>query len=127
MTVHSIEQVDDLHFITMEGSPDERRLAGQKHLADLSHAGIGIHEIGSPTIRWLTDFGEWPVWLRDSRRLLFSHQGKLFLLDTGSGAFREVISLPQPTLGSVGLSQDEKTLYFTHMAAEADVWLMTLK
>src|SRR5687767_10485361 len=62
-------------------SPDGRRLAGQRHLADLSHAGIAIHEIGSKQIDWLTDFGEWPVWLRDGRRLLFSHQGTLFLID----------------------------------------------
>lgn len=92
---------------------DGRRLAGRKHLSDLSHAGIGIHEVGSQEIQWLTDFGEWPVWLRDSRRLLFSHQGELFLLDTTSGSHREVLSLPQPTLGSVGLSTDETNLYFT--------------
>jgi eukaryotic-like serine/threonine-protein kinase len=108
-------------------SRDGRRLAGQKHLADLSHAGIGIHEVGSQEIRWATDFGEWPVWLSDSRRLLFSHQGKLFLLETSSGKYRELLSLPQPTLGSVGLSRDEKTIYFTLMEAEADVWLMTVK
>lgn len=108
-------------------SPDGRRLAGQKHLADLSHAGIGIHEIGSKEIQWLTDFGEWPVWLRDSRRLLFSHRGKLSLLDTVSGRHYEVLSLPQPTLGAVGLSTDDRTIYFTAMAAEADVWLMTIK
>jgi hypothetical protein len=108
-------------------SPDGRSLAGQKHLADLSHAGIGVHERGSQTIRWLTDFGEWPVWLRDSRRLLFSHQGKLFLLDGTSGDYKEVLSLPQQSLGSVGLSPDEKSIYFTYTAAEADVWLMTLK
>ncbi|MEX1129404.1 MAG: protein kinase [Vicinamibacterales bacterium] len=108
-------------------SLDGRRLAGQKHLTDLSHAGIGIHEIGSKDIQWATDFGEWPVWLRDSRRLLFSHQGKLSLLDTASGKHHEVLSLPQPTLGVVGLSTDEKTIYFTVMVAEADVWLMTIK
>lgn len=108
-------------------SPDGRFLAGQRHLTDLSHAGIGIHEVGSPAIRWLTDFGEWPVWLRDSRRLLFSHDGTLFLLDTASGKSREVLSLQQPSLGIVGLSRDEKTLFFTLKPAEADVWLMTIK
>lgn len=108
-------------------SPDGRRLAGQKHLTDLSHAGIAIHEVGSTEIQWLTDFGEWPVWMRDGRRLLFSHQGKLFLIDSVSGKRQEVMSLPQNTLGSVGLSPDNQTIYFTFMVADADVWMMTMK
>jgi Tol biopolymer transport system component len=108
-------------------SPDGRRLAGQKHLADLSHAGIAVHELGTDRIDWLTNFGEWPVWLKDNKRLLFSHQGKLFLIDSVTRKYRELLSLPQQTLGSVGLSHDERTIFYTLRAAEADVWLITLK
>lgn len=108
-------------------SPDGRRLAGQKHLTDLSHAGVAVHDIGSDRIQWLTDFGEWPVWMRDSRRLLFSHRGTLFLIDSATGKRKEILALPQNSLGSVGLSADNRTIYFTLQAAEADVWMMTLK
>jgi Tol biopolymer transport system component/serine/threonine protein kinase len=108
-------------------SPDGRQLAGQKHLADLSHAGIAVHELGSSQIRWLTDEGEWPVWMRDSRHLLFSHRGTLNLIDSVSGARRPIMSLPQNNLGSVGLSPDNRTIYFAARATEADVWLMTVK
>jgi len=107
--------------------PDGRRLAGQEHLTDRSHAGIAIHEVGSQQIRWLTDFGEWPVWLQDSRRLLFSHRSKLFLIDGAGGTAKEILALPQNSLGSVGLSADNRTIYFTLRAAESDVWLMTMK
>jgi eukaryotic-like serine/threonine-protein kinase len=106
-------------------SPDGTRLAGQKHLSDLSHAGIGIHTLGTQHIQWLTDFGEWPVWLADGRRLLFSHRGALWLIDSVTGARKEVLSLPQNSLGSVGLSPDNRTIYFTLRSAEADVWMMT--
>ena len=108
-------------------SPDGRLLAGQKHLADLSHAGIGVHELGSLEIDWVTDFGEWPLFLKDGRRILFSFQGKLFVVDRVSRAFREVMSLSQNSLGSVGLSADERALYFTVMTAEADIWMMTAR
>ena len=108
-------------------SSDGRLLAGQKHLADLSHAGVAVHEIGTDRIDWLTDFGEWPVWLSDSRRLLFSHQGKLYLVDRTTRKTVEVLSLPQPSLGSVALSRDQKTIYFTFRAAESDVWMITAK
>ena len=116
-----------LSFEVWGWSPDGRLLAGQKHLADLSHAGIAIHEIGSDRLDWLTDFGEWPVWLNDNRRLLFSDQGKLFLIDSATRKPRELLSLPQQTLGSVALSPDERVIYYTVTAAEADVWLMTRK
>jgi Tol biopolymer transport system component len=116
-----------LTFEVWGWSPDGRLLAGQKHLADLSHAGIAIHEIGSDRIDWLTDFGEWPVWMSDSRRLLFSDQGKLFLIDSVTRKPRELLSLPQQTLGSVALSPDERVIYYTVTAAESDVWLMTRK
>lgn len=116
-----------LTFEIWSWSPDGRFLAGQKHLADLSHAGIAIHELGSDRIEWLTAFGEWPVWLNDSRRLLFSDQGRLFLIDSATRKYQKVLELPQQNLGSVGLSSDERTIYYTVMAAEADVWLITTK
>ncbi len=108
-------------------SPNGLRLAGQKHLADLSHGGVAIHEIGSTEIQWLTDFGEWPVWMNDNRRLLFSNHGELFLIDSVTRKYQRVLSLPQQTLGSVALSPDERSIYYTVAAAEADVWLLTLK
>nr|MBA2260769.1 PD40 domain-containing protein [Acidobacteriota bacterium] len=108
-------------------SPDGSRLAGQKHLTDLSHAGIAVHEIGTDRIDWLTDFGEWPLWLNDNRRLLFSHHGKLHIVDRVTKKVQDVFSVPQPNLGSVGLSRDEKTIYYTYRAAESDVWMITVK
>jgi Tol biopolymer transport system component/tRNA A-37 threonylcarbamoyl transferase component Bud32 len=114
-------------FEVWSWSSDGRLLAGQKHLADLSHAGIGVHELGSPQIEWLTDFGEWPVFLKDGRRILFSFQGKLFVVDRTSRAVQEIMTLPQSSLGSVGLSPDEQAIYFTLMDAEADIWMMTAR
>jgi eukaryotic-like serine/threonine-protein kinase len=108
-------------------SRDGRRLAGQRHLADLSHAGIGIHELGTGRIRWITGTGEWPVWMHDNRRLLFSDRNKLWLIDSESGERHEVLTLPQSSLGSIGLSRDNTTIYFTSRTVEADVWLMTVK
>jgi hypothetical protein len=59
--------------------------------------------------------------------LLFSHEGKLYLVDRTTKKTVEVLSLPQPSLGSVALSRDQKTIYFTFRAAESDVWMITAK
>jgi hypothetical protein len=114
-------------FEVWSWSPDGRWLAGQRHLADLSHAGIGVHEIGSERVEWLTNFGEWPVWLADGRRMLFSHQGKLYLLDRVTKATKEVLELPQSNLGSVGVAADNSTIYYTSMSTEADLWMMSVR
>ena len=53
-----------------------------KHLPNGVHSGIGVYDFESKTYDWLTDFGDWPIWLNGNRRLLFVSQGKLFLYDT---------------------------------------------
>jgi eukaryotic-like serine/threonine-protein kinase len=114
-------------FEVWSWSPDGRRLAGQRHLADLSHAGIAVHTVGTPTLDWLTDFGEWPVWLSDSRRLLFAHGGKIFLVDGATKKWHEVFSVKQENVGGFGLARDNRTIYFTFKVVEADIWLLTMK
>ena len=78
---------------------------------------------------WFTDFGDWPVWLKDSGRMLFVSQGKIFLLDTATRKYEPVLTVTDQDvdIGSPSLSSDNKTLFFAFVAAEADIWLMTLE
>jgi Tol biopolymer transport system component len=109
-------------------SPDSRKLAGINHLPNGSHSGIGIYDLASGTYEWLTDFGDWPVWLNDNRRLLFVSQGKILLYDTQSKQYRPVLTVTDQDvdIGSASLSRDNRMIYFTFVAAEADIWLMNL-
>lgn len=67
------------------------------------------------------------MWLNDSRRLLFVSQGKLFLLDIDTRKYHPIFSVTDQDvdIGSPSLSPDNKTLYFTFVATEADIWLMS--
>src|SRR3989454_3493698 len=56
-------------------SPDGRRLAG----ARVPGVGIVVYSLESQQSEKVTDFGSFPVWLSDSRRLLFQRQSKLYL------------------------------------------------
>jgi serine/threonine protein kinase/Tol biopolymer transport system component/Tfp pilus assembly protein PilF len=117
--------------ISFEGwswSPDGKSLAGIKHLPSGIHSGIGVYDLESKKYDWFTDFGDWPVWLNDNRRMLFVSQGKIFLLDTATRKYDPVLTVTDQDvdIGSPSLSPDNKTLYFTFVAAEADIWLMTL-
>jgi Tol biopolymer transport system component len=118
--------------ISFEGwawSRDGQRLAGIKHLPNGLHSGIGVYEEASGKYDWFTDFGDWPVWLKDNRRLLFVSQGKVFLFDTATRKYQPVLAVTDQDvdIGSPSLSADNRVLFFTFVSAEADVWLMTLE
>ncbi|MGH9905490.1 MAG: TolB family protein [Pyrinomonadaceae bacterium] len=119
----------NLSFEGWTFSPDGRRLAGIRHLPNGSHSGIGFYDQDSGTYDWLTDFGDWPVWLKDNRRLLFVSQGKILLFDTATRKHQEVLTVTDQDvdIGSPSLSPDNRVIYFTFVAAEADIWLMSLQ
>ena len=111
-------------FETWSWSPDGKRLAGLRHFADGSHAGIGVYDLESKKYDWLTNFGEWPLWFEDGRRILFADHGKIFVVDSESRKYHEVFPVADGDIGSPGLSRDNRLIYFTFVAAEADIWLL---
>jgi Tol biopolymer transport system component len=111
-------------------SPDGRKLAG-----NLSHAvgpvsGIAIYSLDSKQYEKLADFGSFPVWLSDSRRLLFQDRDrrKLYLIDTQSKKIHEVLSVAPHEFGNgVSLPRDDRLIYFSLLITEADIWLLTME
>jgi Tol biopolymer transport system component len=118
-----------LSFEGWSWSRDGKKLAGIKHLPNGVHSGIGIYDLETKTYDWLTDFGDWPIWLNDNRRLLFVSQGNLFLFDMQSRKYQQllVVTDQDVDIGSPALSRDNRTIYFTYVAAEADIWLMNVE
>jgi len=111
-------------FESWSWSPDGKRLAGLRHFSDGSHAGIGVYDLESKRYDWLTNFGEWPLWFEDGRRILFADHGKIFIVDSESKKYHEVLPVADGDIGSPGLSRDNRFIYFTFVAAEADIWLL---
>ncbi|MCA1602108.1 MAG: protein kinase, partial [Acidobacteria bacterium] len=118
-----------LSFEGWSWSLDGKKLAGVRHLPTGIHSGVGVYDLESRHYDWLTDFGDWPVWLNDNKRMLFVSQGKILLFDTAARKYEPVLTVTDQDvdIGSPSLSPDNKTLYFTFVAAEADIWLMTLE
>jgi len=79
-------------------------------------------------LEWII-IGDWPLWLNDNRRLLFVSQGKILLLDTRTRKYQPVLPVTDEDvdIGSPGLTRDNRMIYFTFVAAEADIWLRTLE
>ncbi|MCA1636448.1 MAG: hypothetical protein LC802_22855 [Acidobacteria bacterium] len=111
-------------------SPDGRKLAGWRGIgrgAPGRPAGILVYSFESQQYEKLTDFGGGPVWLSDSRRLLFDSQGKLYLIDSQSKKVREILSVAPSRFQFVTLSRDDRQIYFSLVTTEADIWLMNLE
>ncbi|MEX2660965.1 MAG: protein kinase [Vicinamibacterales bacterium] len=112
-------------FAPNSWSADGKWLAGQNGFVT---PGITTFSIGQRSFQRLTDFGEWPVWLPDSRRILLVSRGREFhLLDIRTRATRLVYSTPRDTLGPPRLTRDGRTAYFSRRVTEADIWLATLQ
>jgi Tol biopolymer transport system component len=79
-----------------------------------------------------TEFGFFPRWLSDGRRLVFctfatTSKSAMYLPDTRSRKVREVLSLAPNELLGVAPSRDDRRIYFGLNSTEADVWLMSVE
>jgi Tol biopolymer transport system component len=114
-------------FMAYSWSPDGRKLAGMLRGAESLTSDIVSYSFASQQFERLVNFGERPNWLSDSRRLLFSHDDKIYLLVSQSKKFQQILSVAPNRLQAVALSRDYRLIYFSLTSTDADVWLMTLK
>ena len=112
-------------FLVNAWSGDGQRLVGQ---AGSVPQGIVTYSLRTGTYDRLTDFGELPVWLPDSRRVMFVSGGKdLFVVDTATKTVRKTFSVRRDVIGPPQISRDGKEAYFSRRVTEADIWLLTLE
>ncbi len=110
-------------LVVTSWSPDGSRLVGQ---AGYPGRGVIIFSFESGTYERLTDFGEWPAWLPDSRRLVFVHEGKRFFVVGLDGSEpREIFAIQRDVIGPPRISGDGSQLVFSRRVTEADIWLLT--
>lgn len=101
-------------------SADGEKLAGQ------SNDGVYKYSFDSQRYDRLTEFGQHPAWLNDGLRLLYSHQDKLYLLDSRSRKTQQLLSVAPNRIQSIGVSRDNRLIYFSVKVNEADIWLASL-
>ena len=107
-------------------SPDGQRLCGGIGPADI---GILTYDIRTRRYERLTDYGEWPVWLPDSRHILFvSGGGKAFyIVDRETKRVKRIFSAGRDVLGPPRLTRDGRHMFYSRRVTEADLWMVTLK
>jgi Tol biopolymer transport system component len=115
-------------FIPISWSPDGAALAGQVGFSDRGGGGIVRYVFASRTYDRLTDFGEWPAWFGDSRRILFVFRGREFwVLDTRTKQTKKIYSTIWHTLGPPRVTRDARFAYFSRRVTEGDIYLLTFE
>ena len=106
-------------FVPSDWSPDGKTIAG-------TVAG-NIWFYSLPTRSYQQFWpGTNPVWLADSRRLIYAYGGHLFMADAVLRISRELLVLPEQQLDGPRVSRDNRQLYFTGSGTDANLWLMTV-
>ena len=112
-------------FIPNSWSPDGRTLAGQ---ITLTPQGIATYSFPARSYERFTDYGEFPVWLPDNRRILFASGGRDYLvLDTVTRHVRKIYTAARGVMGPPRLTRDGRTAFFTRRMTESDIWLMKIE
>ncbi len=115
----------EVDFVEKSWSPDGKQLLGDG--GSQGQENIFTYTFASRQYQRLSDVGISWTWLNDSRRLLYTLHGTLFVLDSVSKESRELLSVAPDDFDSVAISRDNRTVYFTRAVQQGNIWLMTLK
>jgi Tol biopolymer transport system component len=115
-------------FIAQDWSPDGARLVGQLGFTASRGDGIVVYTFSTRKYERVAEFGEWPVWLPDSRRVLFVANGKEYwVVDTRTKRTRKIYTAPRGVLGPARLTRDGRMAVFPLRLLEADIYLLTFQ
>jgi Tol biopolymer transport system component len=117
-------------FEAANWSPDGRKLAGFQVRADGIFNGIGIYSLDTGEYSRISDFADDPFWLKDSRRLIFTHgiprDSSIYLVDSQTRKIHEILSVAPNDMIVSAVSLDNRWIYYNVEVTEADIWLATL-
>ena len=111
-------------FVAWDWSPDGEKLAGSFSVAT---PGVGYYSFAERKYEKLDKVDAYPVWLSDSRRLIFSTEGKVYLADIVTKRVQPFFEAGQDQLRGIGIARDDSLLYFTVYQSESDIWLLDLR
>lgn len=113
-------------FWATSWSPDGRKLAGWA-ASMMGITGIVIYPFETGNFERVSNFGSNPFWLSDKCRLLFHHQGQLFIVNSETKKVRELLSLTPHRVSGYGLCANNRLLYYSLNRKESDVWLLDIE
>jgi len=113
-------------FIPWSWSPDGRSIAGWWLEPKAPENRVVIFSFGDQRYIELTNSGINPIWLNDSRRLIFISLNSMYLVDKETRQTRLLRSGEAGNFGIISLSSDNRRLFYSLISSEADIHLLAL-
>jgi len=128
-------------FEVWSWSPDDRTLAGRLMQGN-SAQDLAVYSLETQEYTSLTPYeldpllgvpmarsGAFPLWLGDSRRLLYHNGERIMLLDIEApDQTQEIVSIASGAVGTIfGITQDNQVLYYTRQQQESEVQLLDIR
>jgi len=95
--------------------------------------GLFLYSFETNRYERLTEFGARPEWMNDSRHVVFTYNGKgemaeqqVWVVNTLTKAVKAIISPPTFSVSTLGLTRDSRRIFFTAVAHQSDVFLLSL-
>jgi WD40 repeat protein len=112
-------------FQATSWSADGRFLAGRlSPTSGVTGSGIVVWDTLRATYARVTASGHAPFFLQDGRRIVFSDEGAVLLVDLAGGRIRTLLPhLEDAPLFNFALSPDGRTLVLARSRNQVDLWL----
>ena len=127
-TLAALPGSHDRSFQPEAWSPDGTLLAGRTTPRDNPEDRVLVYDLAEGVYHDAAPMGSGPVWMSDSRRLLFRHGNEILLVDTVSRRTRRVLADFEGGLyNRFALTHDNRAIYFVINQTEVDIWLTSSK
>jgi serine/threonine protein kinase len=116
-------------FWSYSWSPDASTLAGDFAAAARDEdRGLALYTFPTRQYQRLTRSGIVPLWLPDSRRLLYLDKGAIWLYDTTTRTAPVLVETGEGLpVTCFTVSRDGRVIYFVQEHSDGDIWLATFK
>ena len=113
-------------------SPDGKYLVGNQGENGADSNGIYIYSLATKTYEEISDIKfedlvSRPLWLNDSRQILFSTKEHILVADIQTKKIQEIYSTDRAPINVYSLTKDNRYIYGTIATPEADIWMLSLE
>ncbi len=120
----------EFSFYASYVSPDGNYIAGNREdKNDGSNKGILVYSVIRKNYKMISESGNQPLWLNDSKRILYINNNKFFIINSETGVSHFVYDpkLVFPAFNCIVLSPDNRFIYYVKEEKESDIWMGYLK
>ena len=120
----------EFSFYASYVSQDGNFIVGKrKDKNDGSFKGILVYSVIRKNYKMISESGDQPLWLNDSKRILYIDNNKFYIINSETGVSHFVYDpkLVFPAFNCIVLSPDNKSIYYVKEEKESDIWMGYLK